>query len=415
MFCLLTIGHSCALNLNPQTANASFASRALRVLATCARPLTAAEADALADDALADDADARLAAILGTAGGGAHRLCFLGMFGLRDPPREGVAGAVATCQAAGVRVVMITGDQIDTAVAISKNLGILDDGKDEGGGGGGDDGGKEATGESEDEPLLGGDLEAAAGPVARTCAGLHTDPRDPAGSPHVPAPELDAATATTNTFARAQPLDKIAIVDSLRRQGQVTVMTGDGVNDAAALKAADIGVSMGIAGTDVAKSASDMILTDDNFVSIVRAVEEGRRIFGNLQKYVLYYLGTKAAELVMFSICTFGNIFAPVAGIRGLLAAVPLTFSTPLTLLMQPAEPYQMTLPPRPASGQARMNCELHCWCRRPKYGDASVCVGLCLLTIGQMRVFVLPLGRCSRRACGSSACCPWYSTTSWP
>jgi magnesium-transporting ATPase (P-type) len=224
-------------------ANEQYAVRALHVLVTAAAALSAEAMEVLRG---IEDSEVRLSRVL--AGG----LDFLGLVGLRDPPREGVLEAVLRCHGAAVRVVIITGDQISTARAISKNLVR----------------------------------------TAITCGDMHLDPADPANSELMPNSVLDGITCDVNCFARAQPMDKIAIVESLQRQRKVTVMTGDGVNDAAALKAADIGVAMGISGTEVAKGAADLILTDDNFSSIVQAVQEGRRILDNLQKYVLFYLDT---------------------------------------------------------------------------------------------------------------------------
>ena len=295
--------------------NEEYAARGLRVLFTCFRVVDETLLGKLRD---AEDADARLECLLDES----NPLQFLVMFGLMDPPREGVKDSIAHIHGAGVKVVMITGDQLSTAASISEQIGILPKGSID-------------------------SIESSA-ESTRMCADLHEDPSDPAGSPFVEPEIVNAYSKQVAAWARAQPMDKVRIVESLAAQGETTVMTGDGVNDSAALKASDIGVSMGITGTDVAKGAADMILMDDNFVTIVRAVEEGRRIFGNLQKFLLYYLGTKACEVFLFSICTFAAIFSPVGGLRGLLAAMALTFSTPLTILNQPAEPYQMHIAPRP-------------------------------------------------------------------
>merc|ERR1719460_3427862 len=165
-------------------------------------------------------------------------LTLLGLFGSQDPPRDGVREAVQECRDASIRVIMITGDQKNTAVAIARRLMIL------------------KHGDSGDENAL-------------VCADPHRDDGE-----FLEDVKIDEVTARVNVFSRAQPEDKIAIVKSLQRQGHVCAMTGDGVNDAPALKAANIGVAMGLTGTDVANGASHMILTDDNFCTLVNAVEE---------------------------------------------------------------------------------------------------------------------------------------------
>ena len=183
-------------------------------------------------------------------------LIFLGLVGLIDPVRPEAPGAVEVCQNAGIRVVMITGDHPLTARHIGKELGI-------------------ASGE---HPLTGRDLE-----------GLSST-------------ELQDVAEKTAVFARVQPEHKLRIVEALQSRGQVVAMTGDGVNDAPALKKADIGVAMGITGTDVAKEASGMVLQDDNFATIVSAIEEGRIIFDNIRKFIKYMLSANSGELwVMFA------------------------------------------------------------------------------------------------------------------
>lgn len=180
-------------------------------------------------------------------------LTFMGLVGMIDPPREEVKDAVATCKAAGIKPVMITGDHIVTATAIAKALGIWTEG---------------------DLAITGAELD------------------------NLNDSQLDAQVRKISVYARVSPENKIRIVKAWQRAGQVVAMTGDGVNDAPALKAADIGCAMGITGTDVAKGAADMTLTDDNFTTIVSAVREGRSIYANIKKTVGFLLGTNIGEVV---------------------------------------------------------------------------------------------------------------------
>ncbi len=180
-------------------------------------------------------------------------LTFMGLVGMIDPPRPEAKDAVEICRRAGIKPVMITGDHVVTASAIARELGILLDG---------------------DRAITGAELDAM------------TDG------------ELDATVESISVYARVSPENKIRIVKAWQRKGQVVSMTGDGVNDAPALKAADIGCAMGITGTDVAKGASDMTLTDDNFATIVDAVREGRGIYSNIKKVVGFLLGTNIGEVI---------------------------------------------------------------------------------------------------------------------
>ena len=180
-------------------------------------------------------------------------LTFLGLLGMIDPPRDEARDAVAVCREAGIRPVMITGDHVVTASAIAKSLGILQEG---------------------DLAITGAQLDAMSDA------------------------ELDDTVEKVSVYARVSPENKIRIVKAWQKKNQVVAMTGDGVNDAPALKAADIGCAMGITGTDVAKGAADMTLTDDNFATIVDAVREGRGIYANIKKVVGFLLGTNIGEVI---------------------------------------------------------------------------------------------------------------------
>ncbi|MGL5514432.1 MAG: cation-translocating P-type ATPase, partial [Sporomusa sp.] len=198
-------------------------------------------------------------------------LCFIGLVGMIDPPREEVKVAVKTCYDAGIRTVMITGDHKITAVAIAKELNIW-----------------------------------RKGDTVYTGAELY----------EMSSADYDKVVATASVYARVTPEQKLKIVQALKRTGEIAAMTGDGVNDAPALKAADIGIAMGVSGTDVAKEASDMIITDDNFTTIVDAVKEGRRVYRNIQKVIQFLLAGNISEIITIFIATFFNFPAPLLAVH---------------------------------------------------------------------------------------------------
>ncbi len=220
--------------ITAQVINSEMSEQALRVLAIAYKELDSLPATAKSEELEYD-------------------LTFMGMFGMIDPPRPEAKVAVATCKKAGIKPVMITGDHVITASAIAKELGILQSG---------------------DKAITGAELD------------LMNDAA------------LDSEIENISVYARVSPENKIRIVKAWQRKGKVVAMTGDGVNDAPALKAADIGCAMGITGTDVAKGAADMTLTDDNFATIVDAVREGRGIYANIKKAVGFLLGTNIGEVV---------------------------------------------------------------------------------------------------------------------
>ena len=232
-----------------------------------------------------------------------HGLTFLGLVGMIDPPRPEAKDAVAVCRRAGIRPVMITGDHVVTASAIARELGILRD---------------------EDDAITGAELDAMSDP------------------------ELDARVENISVYARVSPENKIRIVKAWQRRGQVVSMTGDGVNDAPALKAADIGCAMGITGTDVAKGAADMTLTDDNFATIVDAVREGRGIYANIKKVVGFLLGTNIGEVVTVFVSMLLWHKSPLLSMQ-LLWINLVTDSLPaIALGMEAVEPDIMERNPKP-------------------------------------------------------------------
>lgn len=198
-------------------------------------------------------------------------LIFVGLVGMVDPPREAAKPAVATLKRAGITTIMITGDHKDTAFAIAKELGIV---------------------ESKDQCMSGDQIDACT------------------------EEELREKVETVHVFARVSPENKVQIVKAIKANGHIAAMTGDGVNDAPSLKAADIGIAMGITGTDVAKGAADMVLTDDNFASIEKAVEEGRGIYANIKKTILFLLSSNIGEVVCMLLAALVGLPSPLIAIH---------------------------------------------------------------------------------------------------
>jgi Ca2+-transporting ATPase len=266
-------------------ANDAMASKALRVLAVACRPMQTADTEGL------DWSRERT-------------LIFVGLTGMIDPPRLEVRDAVAVCYEAGIKPVMITGDHRDTAVAVAKDLNFFT--------------GKEMT-------LTGAELDK-----------LSDD-------------EFAKVVDDVDVYARVSPAHKVRIVDGLKAVGHVVAMTGDGVNDAPALKRADIGVAMGITGTDVAKETADMILTDDNFASIVAAVEEGRIIYSNIRKFVYYLLSCNMGEILIIFLAMLAGLPLPLRPIHLLWLNLVTDGLPALALGLEAGEPGIMKRPPRPA------------------------------------------------------------------
>ncbi len=230
-------------------------------------------------------------------------LIFVGLVGMIDPPREEAKAAIDVCKTAGIQVKMITGDHKITASAIGRQLGIETD---------------------------------------RTVEGREIN--------EMTDEQLQECVKTTNVFARVSPEHKVRLVDAVRANGNIAAMTGDGVNDAPSLKHADIGVAMGITGTDVSKEAADMILTDDNFASIVRAVAEGRTIYSNICKVVGFLLSCNIGEILVIFLAMLFNLPVPLVAIQ-LLSINLITDAFPAFALgMEKEEPGTMNRPPRDPS-----------------------------------------------------------------
>ncbi|ACL70941.1 calcium-transporting P-type ATPase, PMR1-type [Halothermothrix orenii] len=229
-------------------------------------------------------------------------LIFLGLMGMIDPPRREVADSVKLCKQAGIRPVMITGDYSLTARAIAEELGIYKNG---------------------DKIITGSELE-------------DMNPE-----------ELKEAVSLTTVYARVSPHHKSKIVQALKDSNEVVAMTGDGVNDAPALKKADIGVAMGITGTDVAKEAADMVLTDDNFASIVSAVEEGRGIYSNIKKFIHFLLSCNVGEIITLFLAIIVGLPRPLIPIQILWVNLVTDGFPALALGVDPAAPDLMEKPPR--------------------------------------------------------------------
>jgi Ca2+-transporting ATPase len=233
-----------------------------------------------------------------------EHMTFLGLVGMIDPPREEVRDAIQVCRGVQIKPVMITGDHKLTALAVAREIGIYNDGD-----------------------------------LALTGEELDTMSED----------DLAAVVARTTVYARVSPTDKIKIVKAWRRRGDVVAMTGDGVNDAPALKQADIGVAMGITGTDVAKEAADMILNDDNFATIVKAVERGRWIYDNIKKYLTYLLRCNITEVIVIggAVLALGPDYLPLLPAAILYINLVTDGLPALALGVAPPDPDIMLRPPR--------------------------------------------------------------------
>jgi Ca2+-transporting ATPase len=232
-----------------------------------------------------------------------EELTFCGLAGLIDPARREAAEAVARCRSAGIRPVMITGDHPVTATAIARALAI-------------------------------------AGPDDQTLDGSQLD--------RLSDEQLLEQVVRTPVYARVSPVHKLRVVKAWRARGQIVAMTGDGVNDAPAVQAADIGVAMGITGTDVTKAASDMVLTDDNFSSIVAAVEEGRGIFANIRKFIHFLLACNTGEVLLMFLAALLGWPAPLQPIHLLWINLVTDGLPALALALEPPERDIMRQPPRP-------------------------------------------------------------------
>ncbi|MFQ5857219.1 MAG: cation-translocating P-type ATPase [Anaerolineae bacterium] len=265
-------------------ANERMASRALRVLAIAYKPL-----DEVPEELSSEWME--------------KELVFLGMVGMRDPVRPEVGPAIEQARRAGVRTVMITGDYKDTAVAVAKELNLLRRGS---------------------KVLTGQELNAL------------TDD------------ELTALVETVDVYTRVSPEHKVRIVEALKCRGAVVAMTGDGVNDAPALKRSHIGVAMGVTGTDVARETADMVLTDDNYASIVSAIEQGRVIYDNIRKFVFYLLSCNVGEILIIFTAILAGLPSPLAPIHLLWLNLVTDGLPALALGLEKGEPDIMERPPRP-------------------------------------------------------------------
>jgi Ca2+-transporting ATPase len=228
-------------------------------------------------------------------------MVLLGLVGMIDPPRPEAKEAIRTAESAGIKPVMITGDHPDTAQAIARELGILKEGR----------------------AVTGGELEAMGDE------------------------ELEREVERIEVYARVSPAHKLRVVTALQKQGHSVAMTGDGVNDAPALKKADIGIAMGITGTDVTKEAAAMTLTDDNFASIVAAVEEGREVFENIKKYLMFLLSSNVGEIGLMTAASLAGLPMPLSAVQILYVNLATDGLPALALAVDPPEPDLMKRPPR--------------------------------------------------------------------
>jgi Ca2+-transporting ATPase len=266
--------------------NEALAANALRVLGVAFRPLKV-----IPNDPQPEDCE--------------QGFTFIGLLGMIDPARPEVAPAIRTARHAGIETVMITGDYLNTAVAIGKEIGLLHE-------------------------------------SARSLTGAQLDQLDEA--------EFVSMVEDVAVYARVSPQHKVKIVDALKSKGHIVAMTGDGVNDAPALKRSSIGVAMGITGTDVTKETADMVLTDDNYASIVSAIEEGRVIYSNIRKFVYYLLSCNMAEIFILLVAMLAGWPLPLVPIQLLVLNLITDGAPALALGMEKGDPDIMDRPPRPVN-----------------------------------------------------------------
>ena len=268
-----------------QAANDAMSSQALRVLAVACRPFAAVPVH-LAPETVETE------------------LILLGLVGMIDPPRPEAKAAVRLCKRAGIKTVMITGDHKNTAVAVAEELGIL---------------------ANRSHLMTGEDLD------------------------RIPDEDFVGKVENVDVYARVSPAHKVKIVEALKARGHVVAMTGDGVNDAPALKRANIGVAMGITGTDVTKDTAAMVMTDDNFASVVSAVEEGRVIYSNIRKFVFYLLSCNVGEILILFVAMIVGLPVPLQPVQLLWLNLLSDGLPALALGLEKGEPDTMDRPPRPA------------------------------------------------------------------
>jgi Ca2+-transporting ATPase len=283
-----------------EEANEELARDGMRVLGVAVRPLSRSQVEGMIDG---DDSDEPTSEEASPRGSEVEQdLIFIGMLGMIDPPRPEVADAVAECRSAGIRPVMITGDHPLTAMHIAQQLNIAENG----------------------EVITGQELEDGS------------------------MEELRSKAESTSVYARVAPRHKMRLVQALQDSGHVVAMTGDGVNDAPALKQAHIGVAMGINGTDVAKEASQMVLLDDNFATIVSAVEEGRIVYDNIKKFVKYTMTSNAGEIWVMVLGPLLGMPLPLLPLQILWINLVTDGLPGLALSVEQAERNTMQRPPYP-------------------------------------------------------------------
>ncbi|KAI9207945.1 uncharacterized protein BJ171DRAFT_492135 [Polychytrium aggregatum] len=270
----------------------SMASKGLRVLALAMKRQSVAEGSNI----IAGKKESLAESNLG----------FVGLIGLIDPPKEGVKESIASCHRAGITVIMITGDHVNTAVAIAKQLGIIN-----------------PENPSESRAMKGYEIDVLS---------------EEALAQQRPFPRV---------FARVSPDNKLKIVKALQKARESVAMTGDGVNDAPAIKKADVGIAMGIGGTEITKQAADIVLADDNFSTIVEAIREGRRVFDNIQKFVVYLLSCNSAEIILFLLAAIINVPTPFSTIQILWANVIADIPPAMALGGEPHERSIMNRKPK--------------------------------------------------------------------